>query len=76
MIPESRGSKAGSRLPCHNPLSPLERSFNLTNAARFDTSTVTMYQDRPGFGRYNSTLATCDGRAGRQKDLALANRLS
>ena len=40
-------------------------TFNVTNAARFDTSTVTMYPDRPNFGRYNSTLATCDGRAGR-----------
>ncbi len=40
-------------------------TFNLTNAVRFDTATVTTYPDRPNFGRYNSTLATCDGRAGR-----------
>ena len=41
-------------------------TFNLTNAVRFDTSTVTMFPDSATtFGRYNSTLATCDGRAGR-----------
>jgi hypothetical protein len=41
-------------------------TFNLTNAVRFDTSTVTMWPDVPTtFGQYNSTLATCDGRAGR-----------
>ena len=46
-------------------------TFNLTNAVNFDTATVTMYPDRPGFGRYNSTLATCDGRAGRCMQFAL-----
>ena len=41
-------------------------TFNLTNAVRFDTSTLTTYLNREGtFGRYNGTLATCDGRAGR-----------
>jgi hypothetical protein len=24
-----------------------------------------MYRDGPGFGRYNYTFATCDGKAGR-----------
>jgi hypothetical protein len=46
-------------------------TFNLTNAVNFDTSTLTMNPDRPGFGRYNSTLATCDGRAGRCMQFAL-----
>ncbi len=46
-------------------------TFNLSNAVNFDTSTVTMNPDRPGFGRYNSTLATCDGRAGRCMQFAL-----
>ena len=40
-------------------------TFNLTNVVRFDVATTTMYPDLPGFGRYNSSLATCDGRAGR-----------
>lgn len=46
-------------------------TFNLTNTPRFDTSQVTMTPDRPGFGRYNGTLATCDGRAGRCMQFAL-----
>jgi hypothetical protein len=47
-------------------------TFNVTNTPRFDTSTVTMYPNRPdSFGRYNSTLATCDGRAGRCMQFAL-----
>jgi len=46
-------------------------TFNVTNTPRFDTATVTMYPDRPGFGRYNSTMATCDGRAGRCMQFAL-----
>ena len=41
-------------------------TFNLMNTVRFDVYTVTMYPDRQAtFGRYNSSLATCDGRAGR-----------
>jgi carboxypeptidase family protein len=40
--------------------------FNLTNTARFDTGNVTMTPDQATtFGRYDKTLATCDGRAGR-----------
>lgn len=46
-------------------------TFNLTNTPSFDTSQVTMTPDRPGFGRYNGTLATCDGRAGRCMQFAL-----
>jgi len=40
--------------------------FNLTNTARFDTADVTMTPDQATtFGRYDGTLSTCDGRAGR-----------
>jgi hypothetical protein len=40
--------------------------FNLTNTARFNTAAVTMTPDQSTtFGRYDGTLATCDGRAGR-----------
>jgi hypothetical protein len=39
--------------------------FNLTNTASFDVGQLTMFPDRSGFGRYNGTLATCDGQAGR-----------
>ena len=47
-------------------------TFNLTNAVNFDTATVTMYRDKSEtFGRYNGTLATCDGRAGRCMQFAL-----
>ena len=41
-------------------------TFNLMNSVRFDVYTVSMYPNQQAtFGRYNSTLATCDGRAGR-----------
>ncbi len=41
-------------------------TFNLTNTPRFDTGNVTMIPDiSSSFGRYNGTLATCDGLAGR-----------
>jgi hypothetical protein len=47
-------------------------TFNLTNSVRFDTGTVTAYRDISStFGRYTSTLATCDGRAGRCMQFAL-----
>jgi hypothetical protein len=40
--------------------------FNVTNTPRFDLSDVDMLPDiDTTFGRYNSTLATCDGGAGR-----------
>ena len=48
--------------------------FNLTNTPKFNVGgpvqagaplAVTMTPDRTGFGRYNSTLAACDGQAGR-----------
>ena len=45
--------------------------FNLTNTVKFDVGQVTMLPDRSGFGRYNGTLATCDGQAGRCMQFAL-----
>ncbi len=39
--------------------------FNVTNKPSFDVASLTMLPDRSGFGRYDSTLATCDARAGR-----------
>lgn len=40
--------------------------FNLTNTPRFDTGNVTMFPDiSTTFGRYDGSLATCDGAAGR-----------
>lgn len=45
--------------------------FNLTNTPKFDVGGVTMLPDRSGFGRYNNTLAACDGQAGRCMQFAL-----
>ena len=46
--------------------------FNVTNTVRFDTGNVTMTPDQlTTFGRYNGTLATCDGRAGRCMQMSL-----
>jgi hypothetical protein len=39
--------------------------FNATNTPKFDVGQLTMFPDSAGFGRYNGTLATCDGQAGR-----------
>lgn len=46
-------------------------TFNATNTAKFDVGQVTMLPDRSGFGRYNGTLAACDGQAGRCMQFAL-----
>lgn len=46
-------------------------TFNVTNTAKFDVGNVTMFPDRSGFGRYNGTLASCDGQAGRCMQFAL-----
>jgi hypothetical protein len=41
-------------------------TFNLTNTPRFDTGATDTFPDiATTFGRYNGTLATCDGGAGR-----------
>src|SRR5687768_288306 len=46
--------------------------FNVTDAAKFDVgNNLTNTPDLAGFGRYNSTLATCDGLAGRCMQFAL-----
>jgi hypothetical protein len=45
--------------------------FNLTNTVRFDVRGLTMFPDRAGFGRYENSLATCDGQAGRCMQFAL-----
>ncbi|MEO5823630.1 MAG: TonB-dependent receptor [Vicinamibacteraceae bacterium] len=40
--------------------------FNVTNTPKFDTGDVTMFPDSAAsFGRYDSSLAACDGAAGR-----------
>ncbi len=45
--------------------------FNATNTAKFDVGQVRMVPDGSGFGRYNGTLAACDGQAGRCMQFAL-----
>lgn len=45
--------------------------FNLTNTPKFNVDDLNMFPDRTGFGRYDGTLATCDGRAGRCMQFAL-----
>ena len=45
--------------------------FNATNTPKFDVGQVTMIRDRTGFGRYDGTLAACDGQAGRCMQFAL-----
>jgi hypothetical protein len=39
--------------------------FNLTNTPKFDVGQLSVTPDVAGFGRYNGTLASCDGQAGR-----------
>jgi len=40
--------------------------FNLTNTPKFDTASLSAFPDiSSSFGKYQSTLATCDGAAGR-----------
>lgn len=46
--------------------------FNLTNSVRFDTNSLDMFPDIAStFGRYNTTLAGCDGAANRCMQLNL-----
>lgn len=50
-------------------------TFNLTNTPKFDTGSITATIDTAGsFGRYNRTLATCDGSAGRCMQFSLRYR--
>jgi hypothetical protein len=46
-------------------------TFNLTNTTRFDVNQLNNLPDRSGFGRYDGSLATCDGQAGRCMQFAL-----
>ncbi|HXH06513.1 MAG TPA: carboxypeptidase-like regulatory domain-containing protein [Vicinamibacterales bacterium] len=46
-------------------------TFNVTNTPRFDVASINAFPDRSGFGRYDSTLSSCDGRAGRCMQFAL-----
>jgi hypothetical protein len=53
-------------LPANHRLRFRWEVFNVTNTQRFNTSDVSMTPDTTStFGRYNSVLGTCDGRAGR-----------
>ena len=46
--------------------------FNLTNSVRFDTNSLDMFPDiAASFGRYNTSLAGCDGAANRCMQLNL-----
>jgi hypothetical protein len=45
--------------------------FNVTNTPKFDVGQLQGFPDISGFGRYNGTLATCDGQAGRCMQFAL-----
>jgi hypothetical protein len=46
-------------------------TFNVTNTPRFDVASINAFPDRSGFGRYDATLSSCDGRAGRCMQFAL-----
>jgi hypothetical protein len=45
--------------------------FNVANTVRFDVGSLTLTPDLANFGRYGSTLGTCDGAAGRCMQFAL-----
>ncbi len=60
------------RLPATQRLEFRWDIFNLTNTPKFDTGDVTMFPDSAAsFGRYDSSLAACDGAAGRCMQLNL-----
>ncbi|MDP1568982.1 MAG: carboxypeptidase-like regulatory domain-containing protein [Vicinamibacterales bacterium] len=62
----------GIRLPWANQRLRIRWDvFNVTNTARFNVAGITMFPDRAGFGRYEQTMATCDGQAGRCMQFAL-----
>jgi hypothetical protein len=56
----------GFKLPTTQRLEFRWDIFNVTNTPKFDTGDVTMFPDSAAsFGRYDSSLAACDGAAGR-----------
>ncbi len=60
------GVGKGFELPFNHRLRFRWEIFNVTNTQRFNTADVSMTPDTTStFGRYNSVLGTCDGRAGR-----------
>jgi hypothetical protein len=62
----------GFSLPASQRLEFRWDVFNLTNTPKFDTGDVTMFPDSSAsFGRYDSSLAACDGAAGRCMQLNL-----
>lgn len=62
----------GFRLPAAQRIEFRWDIFNLTNTPKFDTGDVTMFPDSAAsFGRYDSSLAACDGAAGRCMQLNL-----
>ena len=62
----------GFRLPTTQRLEFRWDIFNVTNTPKFDTGDVTMFPDSAAsFGRYDSSLAACDGAAGRCMQLNL-----
>jgi Carboxypeptidase regulatory-like domain len=62
----------GFKLPSTQRLEFRWDIFNVTNTPKFDTGDVTMFPDSAAsFGRYDSSLAACDGAAGRCMQLNL-----
>jgi hypothetical protein len=62
----------GFRLPGSQRLQFRWDVFNITNTPRFDTGNVTTNPEAAGsFGRYDGSLAACDGAAGRCMQLNL-----
>jgi hypothetical protein len=62
----------GFKLPTTQRLEFRWDVFNVTNTPKFDTGDVTMFPDSAAsFGRYDSSLAACDGAAGRCMQLNL-----
>ena len=60
------------RMPYNHRLQFRWDVFNVTNTPRFDTGDVTMFPDSAAsFGRYDGSLAACDGAAGRCMQLNL-----
>jgi hypothetical protein len=60
------------RLPANQRIQFRWDVFNVTNTPRFNTGNVTMFPDSAAsFGRYDGSLAACDGAAGRCMQLNL-----